>query len=193
MCVFTHLRLVKIPRPLVQKLTILHAAESVIYFLIYMNLDHALLLTASATFDAVRRLPLYCGHSAFYYTAASPDAVAVWPIPLHCDRFRSTAAASTPLQLLPLYCGRFRSTAAALRTTAAALPTTAAALRTTAAALRTAAAALRTTAAAPCRNPTSMFRSGVHLWATINILFAESRVENCCFVRTILIYMNFEL
>ena len=132
------------------------------------------------------RLPLYCGHSALYYTAASPDAVAVWPIPLHCDRFRSTAAASTPLQLLPLYCGRFRSTAAALRTTAAALSTTAAALRT-------AAAALRTTAAAPCRNPTSMFRSGVHLWATINILFAESRVENCCFVRTILIYMNFEL
>ena len=63
-------------------------------------------------------------------------------------------------------CGAFRFTAAALRTAAAALHTTAAAFRPTAAAFRSTAAAFRSTAAAPCRCRT-VFRSGMHLWATI--------------------------
>ena len=112
MCVFTHLRLVKIPRPLVQKLKILHAAGSVIYFLIYMNLDHALLLTASATFDAVRPPPallrplsalLYCGEPRRCSCLA--DSAPLRPLPLHCSWFHSTATASALLRPLPLHSG----------------------------------------------------------------------------------------
>ena len=82
-------------------------------------------------------------------TAASPDVLR----PL---AYRSTAAA-------------VRSTTAVYRSTAAALRSIVAAFRSIAAAFRTTAAAFRSTAAAPCRCRT-VFRSGVHLWATIVIL-----------------------
>ena len=91
MCIFNYLWLVKIPRPLVQKLTILHATGSGIYFLIYMNLDHAILLTASATSDAVW-----------------PPPALLWPLSalLYCGEPRrcSCLADSAPLRPLPCSC-----------------------------------------------------------------------------------------
>ena len=64
-----------------------------IYFLVYGNLDHVILLAAGAD---VR----LCSTSAIV---------------------RSTTACLDAVRPLPLYCGRFCSTAAALRTTAATL------------------------------------------------------------------------
>ena len=113
-----------------------------------MNLDHVIILAASR-----RRCRTLCGRSPLYVgrfrsTAAASDLLR--PPPLHCARSPHTSAAvsalprpfSALLRPLPLYCGRSPHYCG-----------------------RSPHRCGRSMSESDCVR--SMFRSGVHLWATI--------------------------
>ena len=119
MCIFTCLRFVKIPRPLMKNSRYC-TLRNVIYFLIYELRSQD--ITRSQCDVGRGAAASRTTAASLCSTAASSDAV--WPIPLHCGRFRYTAAASRsttaastrlrPLSALlrppsPHYCGRSMS------------------------------------------------------------------------------------
>ena len=89
MCIFTCLRFVKIPRPLMKNSRYC-TLRNVIYFLIYELRSQD--ITRSQCDVGRGAAASRTTAASLCSTAASSDAV--WPIPLHCGRFRYTVAAS---------------------------------------------------------------------------------------------------